>query len=105
MRIGALNKRITLQSRTKTSDGMGGFTTTWSDVATLWAAVWPVSAKEITQADATVMLVSHRIRIRHRGTLTSSYRIKFGAQYFNIVSIINQNEAGKWIDIMCKEAA
>jgi len=104
MRIGALDKRIIFQLKTKTSDGMGGFVATWVDNVTLWAAIWPVSAKEVVQGKAPVMLITHRIRVRYKAGLASSYRVKFGTRYFNIVAITNPNEAGKWLDIMCKEA-
>jgi SPP1 family predicted phage head-tail adaptor len=103
--IGELNRRITLQYQTKVSDSMGGFTTTWNDAATVWAAIWPTSANEITAANATSMVVSHRIRIRYRSVLKSSWRVKFGLRYFNIVSILNPNESNEYLDLMCKEAA
>jgi len=83
---------------------MGGFTDTWTDAATIWAAIWPTSAKEIIAANATTMVVSHRIRIRYRSVLQAVWRIKFGNRYFAIVSIINQNEANEYLDLMCKEA-
>lgn len=104
-KIGSLNKRITLQYQTKTADGLGGFTVVWNDAATVWAGIWPVSAGEQVRAQATTMIISHRIRIRYRSAFKSSYRIKFGTRYFSIVSIINPNECGEWLDLMCKESA
>lgn len=105
MAIGDLNKRITLQAPTKVSDSMGGFVNSYSDMATVYAAIWPVSASDTIQANATVMVISHRIRIRYRSVLKTSWRIKFGNRYFTIVSITCPNEAREWLDIMCKEAA
>jgi len=102
---GQLNKRITLQYQTKSSDGMGGFTAAYADAATVWAAIWPVSANEITAANSTAMVVSHRIRVRYRSVLKSSWRVKFGLRYFAIVSIINPNEGNEYLDLMVKEAA
>lgn len=103
---GDLNKRITIQAPTKVSDGMGGFTNSYTAVASsIPAAIWPVSANDQIQANATVMVVSHRIRIRYRSVLKTSWRIKFGNRYFTIVSITCPNEAREFIDIMCKEAA
>jgi SPP1 family predicted phage head-tail adaptor len=98
-----LDKRITLQYQTKVSDGGGSFVTVWTDAATVWAAIWPVSAKEIVQANATTMVVSHRIRIRYRSVLKAAWRVKFGNRYFSIVGITSPNEAREWIDIMAKE--
>lgn len=105
MNIGDLNKRIIWQYKTKTPDGMGGFTDSYIDACVTWAAIWPVSANETVAANAISMVVSHRIRIRYRSAFKSGWRGKYGNRYFAIVSVINQNEKNEWLDIMCKEAA
>lgn len=101
---GDLNKRVTIQYQTKTPDGMGGFTTTWTDHATIWAAIWPVSAREAIQANAATMVITHRIRVRYRSVFKASWRLKYGDRYFAIVSIIDPNMSHEWLDIMAKEA-
>lgn len=103
--ISDLNKRITLQYKTIVPDGMGGFTNSWNDAGTVWAALWPTSAKEIIQANSTAMVVSHRIRIRYRRDVKGSWRVKFGTRYFAIIAITNPNEKNEFLDLMCKEAA
>jgi len=60
-----LNKRIEIQSPTLTSDGMGGSNVVWATAYKKWAAIWPVSANELVAANATTMVISHRIRIRY----------------------------------------
>ena len=105
MRAGELNKRIELQYPTRVPDGMGGTSTVYVIAATVWAAIWPVSANEVVRANAPVMVVSHRIRIRYRSVMKASWRIQFGNRYFNIVSIINPNAEGRILDIMVKESA
>lgn len=104
MRIGDLNKRINFQYMTKTPDGMGGWISVWTNVCTVFAAIWPVSAKEQIEAMQSVMTISHRIRIRYRSVLKPSWRVKFGDKYFAIVSIINPNMGNKYLDLMVKEA-
>lgn len=104
MDIGSLNRRITIQYSTRAADSLGGFTLTWADVATVWAALWPVSANETVQSNQQVMTISHRIRIRYRSILRPSWRIKYGNRYFAIISIINPGERGEWLDLMVKEA-
>ena len=104
MLIGDLNKRVTIQYTTKVSDGMGHFTETWIDACTVFAAIWPNSAKEMVQSMQTDMVTSHRIRIRYRSVLRPSWRIKFGLRYFNIISILNPNEKNEYLDIMARES-
>jgi SPP1 family predicted phage head-tail adaptor len=103
--IGELRKRIVLQCPTRVPDGMGGFTVTWTDAATVWAAIWPVSATETIQSAQAVMTVTHRIRTRWRANLKASWRISYAGRIFNIVSVIEPNTAHRWLDILCREAA
>uniref|UniRef100_A0A6H1ZBS3 Putative head-tail joining protein n=1 Tax=viral metagenome TaxID=1070528 RepID=A0A6H1ZBS3_9ZZZZ len=102
--IGDLNKRIEIQAPTRVSDGMGSFTETWSTIATVFCALWPLSATETVQSMQTGMTISHRIRVRWRSVLRPSWRLKFGQRYFNIVSILNPGERNEYLDILAKEA-
>ena len=104
--IGDLNKRIDIIATTKVGDGMGGFSETDTTVASsIPAAIWPTSAKDMTVMNSTTMVISHRVRVRYRSVLRSSWRLKFGNRYFAIVSIIDPNEEHKFLDLMCKESA
>jgi SPP1 family predicted phage head-tail adaptor len=105
MRGGDLNKQILIQYPTKVPDGQGGFITTWVNAATVYAQISPVTAREQVWGMQTVMTISHTITIRYRSVLKASWRIKFGDRFFNIVSIINVDEANDYLQIMCKEAA
>ena len=103
---GELNKRITLQYQTRVPDGMGGFTPSWvTAVANIAAAIWPTSAKEQLQAGQVSGEITHRIRVRYRSVLKSSWRVKFGNRYFAILAPpIDPNMKHEWLDLLCKEA-
>lgn len=103
--IAEMNKRITIQRSSKVPNNMGGFSLTWTDVDTIWAAIWPTSAKSATQDAQTIKEITHRIRIHFRRNVRISNRIKYKNRYFNIVSVINPNEEDEWLDILCKESA
>jgi len=105
LRSGDLNKRVDIQAQTKVSDGMGGFTTGWTTLRTIDAAIWDATSNERNQASATTLIISHRIRIRYLSVFKSSWRIKFGNRYFAIVSIVNPGEKNEYYDLYCKEAS
>lgn len=105
MIIGDLKKRVTLQSPTRTADGMSGFTVSWKDEGSVWAAIWPLSASEQVQGMQSAMTISGRVRIWYRADLKASWRLKYKNRYFNIVSIVNPNEAGVYLDLLVKEAS
>ena len=103
--IGDLRHRITIQYPIRIPDGLGGWTVIWFGAATVWAAIWPVSAAETMQAQQSAMTITHRIRIRYRAVMRAGWRIAYAGRYFNIVSIIDPNTSHRWLDVMCKEAA
>lgn len=104
MRIGDLCHRVTLQVKSSVADGMGGTVDTWADRASVWAAVWPTSAREIVAANSTSLVVTHRVRIRYRSDVRPTWRVKFGDRYFAIVGMVNPNEQNRTLDLMCQEA-
>jgi len=105
MKIGDLSKRIEIQAITKVPDGLGGFINSYLTLYTIDAAIWDATSNERNTASATTLVISHRIRIRYKSGFKSTYRIKFGLRYFNIVSVVNPAEANRWLDIWAKEAA
>ena len=104
MRIGDLSKIIDIQSKTKVADGIGGLTETYTTQCSgIYAAIWPVDAKEQMQSDQMSMAITHRIRIRYRGGIKPDWRVKYANRYFSIVSILNHNEANEKLELLCKE--
>ncbi len=103
MNPGDLRHRLTIQSKTETADGIGGFSEAWGTFANVWGAVWPTSAKELVQNQQLQGQVTHRVRIRYLAGVTTSMRILLGARVLNILSIVNPNEAGELLDLVCLE--
>jgi len=110
MRAGSLRNSIDIQEATDTSDGMGGVTKVWAaitDGAGVRASIWPLRATERLEAMKLELTVTHRIRIRYRTGITAAMRIKFndpaGARYFNIRSIINNDERGIMLEFLAEE--
>ena len=75
MRIGKLNKRVILQSPVETRDDHGGYAESWTDVATVWAAIEPLRGQELYNAQQMNALASVKIRIRPYPGLTPKWRV------------------------------
>jgi len=106
MRAGQLRHKISIQEQTDTSDGMGGFSTSWSDITgmeSVQAAIWPLSSKESLDSMKLELSVTHKIRIRYRSGITAKNRIAFGARIFNIISLTNHDERDISWDILATE--
>jgi SPP1 family predicted phage head-tail adaptor len=50
IRAADLDQRIVIKREVTTPDGMGGTTSTWVDVASVWASARPMSGREREQA-------------------------------------------------------
>lgn len=96
MSIGAgdLRHRVLIQQQVTTRDDDGVSHTTWADVATVWAAVEPLSAREFIQSGQTQVAVTARITIRYRAGLQASMRILHRGQVYNIAGLLPDKVSG-----------
>lgn len=108
MDAGQLRHRITLQSRSVGQDSRGGQTTTWVDVATVWASIAPATGREFMTAQAMAIDAPRTVTIRWQPAFASpialaAMRIKYGTRIFNIHSAVDEAEAHREITILCGE--
>ncbi len=104
--IGELRHRLTIQAERTTSDGGGGLSDPWADpvaIATVWGKVEPLSGGERLHAAQIQDRLSHRIVIRHRAGITAAMRVVFGARIFNIRAVIDVDERGRFLELLCEE--
>jgi len=62
--IGTLKDRVTISRETRTTDGMGGWTTEATTLATVWAHVKVPSSKDGLIAGADAEIRTHVVRVR-----------------------------------------
>lgn len=83
----------------------GGQLVTWDTVATVFAMITPRNTNAYLRALYPSAKTIHKITIRYRDDIAVNMRIQYGVRYFNIVSIINDDEADKWLMIDAIETA
>lgn len=83
-----LRERVTLQAEARTSNGQGGFTTAWSDVATIWAEVIGLSGDESIQAAIERSSIRYRVTIRKRSDVSPRNRLVWGSTKLDVRSVI-----------------
>lgn len=104
MRAGQLRKRIRLQQRSSAQDSSGEQVHVWSDVATVWAEISPVTGRELQAAGAVQQEASHTVTMRYRAGLDASMRILYGTRIFNIVAPpIDEDERHRQFTVLCSE--
>lgn len=100
---GRMDKRVTLRSMTRTSDGGGGFTETAVALATMWAHVEPLDGDERLEAMQTGMRRPHRFTVRYREGVTGATSLLYGLRPFDIVSIVDPDEHHDMLVILADE--
>ena len=100
---GTMDKRVSIQSVTQTTDGQGGYTETWATDVTVWAYIKPMKAYERMQAQKLETPLSHKVTIRYRSGVTTKHRLLFGSRVFHIKGIINPDEANQFLELTCIE--
>lgn len=105
MRIGNLNKSVAIQVRETSTgaDSRGQDTAHFVTVDTVWASIRPLSGREAAIARQIDETASHTIEVRYNDNVTPRARFKFGARYFNIGSVVNVEERGRFMQCSCTE--
>jgi SPP1 family predicted phage head-tail adaptor len=105
MNCGRLRHKIDIQIESTAQNSYGEQTQSWSNyLSSIWASIDPIAGKEYFASDKLNADVSHKIRIRFRTGILPKMRVKYNSRYFDIISVINFEERGKELLLMCKEA-
>jgi SPP1 family predicted phage head-tail adaptor len=94
---GLLRNELVLQAPTPVPDGLGGHSEAWSEIGLLFGMIEPVAANSIITADQTLETVTHRITIRGREDIRSGMRFVKGQRVFDIVTIHDPDESGRYL--------
>ena len=95
VRSGKLRHRVLIQRQVHTQDPeTGANITTWEEVATVWASIEPLSAREFIQSQATQSEITARITIRYRAGLDASMRFVHRGMIYNPAGILPDMESG-----------
>lgn len=97
-----MKHQLVLQQLNTSSDGIGGTTRAWSDVATLWAEITPISGSEKFNYNQQTSKQRFRIKLRYRSDITTSMRLydSAGSRAFNIRSVINVEEQDHTTEVL-----
>ncbi len=105
MNAGRLNRRVTLQQKSVTRDALGAEVVTWVDVATVWAEVSPYSGREFVALRQAQDEITTRITIRYRRGVTPAMRVVHGEAKYDIVHVIDRNDAHVSLELVARAEA
>lgn len=91
---GLLRHRVRIEERVLSQDSNLDPVTSWEPVATVWAAVEPLSAREFIAAQSQQSQVVARITIRHRDGLNAQMRILHRGKVYNPAGFLADKVSG-----------
>ncbi len=105
---GDLQRRIKIQLRDSAPDSFGAPEYTWTDVATVWANVQPLSGKKLENAKRVASEVSHEIVIRYNKNFSdtkvaSKYRVIYRNRILDVHAILNDGESDVYMSMLASE--
>ncbi len=86
--IGKMNRRLTIQVRTKTKDDTGARVESWADAFKVWGEPVKHSANEPVVADAIRTQDDRMFRIRYQSTIAAgTHRVLYNLKFYDITGI------------------
>ena len=101
--LSQLNRRVTLEAQTLTSDGGGGYSASWDTFAMVWAAIEPVSGGDVFGPDASEARVKYRVTIRRRADVFAGMRVNDGGRLFAIHAILDDGPQSQFLTLMTEK--
>ena len=105
MQAGKLRHRVVIQEPVNNQNTeTGSIESSWQDVATIWADVYPLSAREFISAQSEQGEITTRITIRFRRNISNKNRILYEGKIFNIEGVLPDPVSGReYLTLPCSE--
>ena len=104
MKIPRLDKRVTIQYLVYARNTEKEEISTWTDLATVWASIEPVTSSQAWAAQAIQDGATVLVKIRYRRNFRPEWRFKFGYRIFEITGApMNPDEENRWLFCTCRE--
>lgn len=104
---GMLSHVIEVQAKTRTPDGMGGFTEAWAAVAgaPTRATIKAVSGGEAWAAMRLGSNAGYAMGTRYFGGASPALRVIWRGKEYAVTSVVDPDAAGRWLDWRINDGA
>lgn len=101
--IGTLSDRVQLLRKMTTSESEGGAVAVYSPIATVWARVRQLTARQAFADDARGQMVSHAVVLRFRTDLKAGDRVVYRGRILEIEGVADINGRQAYVSLQCAE--
>jgi SPP1 family predicted phage head-tail adaptor len=100
-----LNRRVTIQYPSTTPDAYGQPVVGFVTLATVWAAVEPLSGGLLFASKQSQSEITLKVTIRYLASVEENMQIVYGAHTYIILYLIDPEMQHVSLELMCKELA
>ena len=100
---GDMRHRITLQARTQTPTGGGGFSDAYTTVASVRAAIRTIFGGRLIDGVQDQERVTHNFTIRYRPDRAAWRYVLFDGRRFTVRTVSDPDERKRWLEILAEE--
>lgn len=93
--VATLDERITIENETTTRASNGEVTTSYSQLATVWADATPTGGTESYKGEINLATQNYRFLIRHRTDISNRSRILWDGKYYDVKFIQPYFKSGR----------
>ena len=102
MKAPRLNRRLSLESPSRTPDGAGGYLESWTSQGVLWAELTARTGRETVATGAAVSAVPYAVVVRgapvgHPERPVPEQRFRDGNRLFHIRSVAERDPEGRYL--------
>jgi SPP1 family predicted phage head-tail adaptor len=103
--LGTLTDRVQLKQRLTTNEDEGGEVAVFNPLATVWARVRPLAARQISEGDARGAGASHSVVLRFRTDVSPGDRIVYRGRSLDVLAANDLNGRRAYLSCLCTERA
>ena len=103
MKAGLLRHRIKIEVGAETQNSFNEEVLDWSTFATRSASVSPLKGRELFDAQQRYSEVTHKIVMRYLAGVLPKMRVSFDSRFFDINAVLNIDERGIELHLLCSE--
>lgn len=101
--LGTLRDRVQLLRKDMTVEPEGGHQTMFVPMATVWARVHALSARQASEADGRAVRITHSVVMRYRNELQAGDRIAYRGRALEVVAANDVNGRRAYLACSCAE--
>lgn len=101
--LGSLTDRVSFQRRETTGEDEGGHAVFFVPVTALWARVRALTSRQVNEADARGVAVTHSVVVRFRTDVKAGDRFGYRGRWLSVVSSGDLNGRRAWLSCACVE--